>query len=195
MNSSPAHYTIPDLTLPPGDLWVFGYGSVMWRPGFSHAERQAGRVYGYHRALCIWSWVHRGTRANPGLVLGLDVGGSCQGIAYRIPAADKAEAADYLYRRELVTDGYQATLHKVYLDDGAFADRAVTALTFRANRRHPQYAGKLDYRHAADTVRRARGKSGANPEYVASAVQQLQAMGIADRHLHEVNVILQGKQA
>ncbi|MDP7549518.1 MAG: gamma-glutamylcyclotransferase [Alphaproteobacteria bacterium] len=179
-------YTIPDLTLPPGDLWVFGYGSVMWRPGFAHAERRAGRVYGYHRALCVWSWVHRGTKARPGLVLGLDAGGSCQGIAFRIAAADKHEVADYLYRRELVTDGYQATLHQVYLDIGA-----VTALTFRANRRHPQYAGKLGYRQAADTVRRARGLSGANPEYVASAVQQLQAMGIADGQLQNINALLQ----
>lgn len=189
MNLPPPHYTIPDLTLPDGDLWVFGYGSVMWRPGFAHVERRAGRVYGYHRALCVWSWVHRGTKARPGLVLGLDVGGSCQGIAFRIAAADKHEVADYLYRRELVTDGYQAVLHQVYLDDGT-----VTALTFRANRGHPQYAGKLDCRQAADTVRRARGLSGANPDYVASAAQQLQAMGIADGHLHEINAILQGNE-
>ncbi|MDA1097591.1 MAG: gamma-glutamylcyclotransferase [Proteobacteria bacterium] len=191
MTIRPGHYTIPALTLPPGDLWVFGYGSVMWRPGFAHAEQRVGRVYGYHRALCVWSWVHRGTRARPGLVLGLDVGGSCQGIAFRIPAADKHEVADYLYRRELVTDGYQATLHRVHLDGASPDARAVMALTFRANRRHPQYAGKLDHRHAADTVRRARGLSGANPDYVASAVQQLQAMGIADRHLQEINLILQ----
>lgn len=190
MNLAPPQYTIPDLTLPEGDLWVFGYGSVMWRPGFAHAERRTGRVYGYHRALCVWSWVHRGTRARPGLVLGLDVGGSCQGIAFRIAAADKHAVADYLYRRELVTDGYQATLQRVYLG-GAANRAAVTALTFRANRGHPQYAGKLDYRQAADTVRRAHGVSGANPEYVASAVQQLQAMGIADGHLHKINLAVQ----
>lgn len=191
MNISTQTYTIPDLTLPPGDLWVFGYGSVMWRPGFEHAERRAGRVYGYHRSLCVWSWVHRGTRARPGLVLGLDVGGSCQGIAYRVPAADKDAVADYLYRRELVTDGYQAMLHRVYFGDGSVAEGPVTALSFRANRGHPQYAGRLDHRHAADTVRGAHGVSGANPDYVASAVQQLHDMGIADGHLRKINLILQ----
>ena len=188
MNTPPQHYTIPDLALPSGDLWVFGYGSVMWRPGFAHLERRAGRVHGYHRSLCVWSWFHRGTQENPGLVLGLDVGGSCHGIAYRIAAADKAAVADYLYRRELVTDGYQAILHQVY-----FADRSVTALAFRANRRHPQYAGKLAHDEAADTVRRAQGASGANPEYVASTVQQLQAMGIVDRALHQINALVRGE--
>ncbi|MFP6746224.1 MAG: gamma-glutamylcyclotransferase [Alphaproteobacteria bacterium] len=186
MNPPPRPYTIPELTLPPGDLWVFGYGSVMWRPGFKHAERQAGRVFGYHRSLCVWSWVHRGTQASPGLVLGLDVGGSCLGIAYRVGAADKHDAADYLYRRELVTDGYEAMLHPVHLPRGP-----VTALCFRANRGHPQYAGKLDHREAAAVVRRATGVSGANPDYVASAVQQLRAMGINDRVLVKINNLVQ----
>ena len=182
VNTSPLTYTIPDIDLPSGDLWVFGYGSVMWRPGFDHMERRAARVFGYHRALCVWSWFHRGTQDNPGLVLGLDVGGSCHGIAYRIAALEKAEVADYLYRRELVTDGYQALLHPVHLEDGA-----VTALTFRANRRHPQYAGRLDHGHAANVVRDGQGASGANPEYLAAAVQQLQQMGIPDKNLHKIH--------
>jgi len=188
VNTFPQDYTIPDLTLPPGDLWVFGYGSVMWRPGFEHLDRRAGRVHGYHRSLCVWSWVHRGTQTRPGLVLGLDIGGSCHGIAYRIAADDKAAVADYLYRRELVTDGYEAILHRVYLDGGA-----VNALTFRANRRHPQYAGKLDHGAAAETVRRAQGVSGANPDYVASAVKELQAMGIDDHALHRINALVRGE--
>ena len=182
MNSPVSSYTIPDLVLPPGDLWVFGYGSVMWRPGFEHEERRAARLHGYHRSLCVWSWFHRGSPDSPGLVLGLDVGGSCNGIAYRVDEARKHDAADYLYRRELVTDGYEAMLRPVYLDDGP-----VTALCFRANRRHPQYAGKLDHGHAAEVVRHSKGKSGANPEYVASAVAQWQAMGINDRALANIN--------
>jgi|TARA_B100000959_G_scaffold172628_2_gene180641 cation transport protein ChaC len=159
----------------------------MWRPGFEHLERRAGRVHGYHRSLCVWSWFHRGTQEKPGLVLGLDIGGSCHGIAYRIAATDKAEVADYLYRRELVTDGYKAILHQVYL-----VDRSVTALAFRANRQHPQYAGKLAHETAASTVRQAQGASGANPEYVASAVQQLRAMGIVDHALHQINALVRG---
>ena len=190
MNIPPQHYTIPDIVLPSGDLWVFGYGSVMWRPGFDYVERHVGRIYGYHRAFCVWSWYHRGTRARPGLVLGLDVDGSCRGIAYRIGAANKAEVADYLYRRELVTDGYQAMLHQVYMDDSV-----VTALTFRANRGHLQYAGKLDAGRAANTVRQGRGASGANPEYLASAIQHLQAMGIPSRHLQEINNLVWGRKS
>ena len=188
MNIPAPNYTIPNLVLPPGDLWVFGYGSIMWRPGFEHEECRPGRVFSYHRSLCVWSWVHRGTRARPGLVLGLDAGGSCQGMAYRIAADQKAEVADYLYSRELVTDGYQALLHHVHLATGV-----VTALTFRANRGHPQYAGRLDHRHAADVVGSARGLSGANPEYLDSAVRQLQAMGITDGRLHKINAMVQGR--
>jgi len=187
VNTAEQNYTIPDLSLPTGDLWVFGYGSVMWRPGFDYMERRAGRLHGYHRSLCVWSWFHRGSPDNPGLVLGLDVGGSCNGIAYRVAESGKAEAADYLYRRELVTDGYEAILRPVYLDDGP-----VTALCFRANRAHPQYAGKLDHRHAADVVRRSTGNSGANPDYVASAVKQLHAMGINDKALATINGLVQG---
>ena len=185
MNSPLPDYTIPDLSLPPGDLWIFGYGSVMWRPGFDYEERRTARLHGYHRSLCVWSWVHRGTEDSPGLVLGLDAGGSCNGIAYRVRESEKHDAADYLYRRELVTDGYEAMLHPVH-----FEGSPVTALCFRANRGHPQYAGKLDHRHAADVVRRSAGVSGANPEYVASAVEQLRAMGINDRALGTINELV-----
>jgi len=145
-------------------------------------ERRAARVFGYHRSLCVWSWFHRGTQDKPGLVLGLDVGGSCHGIAYRVAEPEKAAVADYLYRRELVTDGYQALLHPAHL-----GGQTVTALTFRANRDHPQYAGRLDHQHAADVVRAGHGASGANPEYLASAVQQLQQMGIPDRTLRKIH--------
>ena len=186
MDGPTTNYTIPDIELPVGDLWVFGYGSIMWRPGFVHDERRAGRVYGYHRSLCVWSWHHRGCPDSPGLVLGLDVGGSCNGIAYKVRKASKYGVADYLFRRELVTDGYEAMLHRVHLNDGL-----VTALCFRANRSHPQYAGKLDHSYAAEVVRRSMGRSGANPEYLASAVEQLSAMGIHDQALIRINRLVQ----
>jgi cation transport protein ChaC len=179
------HYHRPDLKLPAGDLWVFGYGSVMWRPGFDHLEDRAGRLFGYHRALCVWSWVHRGTRDRPGLVLGLDVGGSCLGRAFRVAAAEKSAVADYLYRRELVTPAYLACLLPVHLPD-----RVVSALTFKANRRHRQYAGKLPAQVAAATVRHARGSSGANPDYLASTVRHLEELGIPDGPLHEVAALV-----
>ena len=186
MDVSTTNYTIPQLELPLGDLWVFGYGSIMWRPGFVYDERRAGMVYGYHLSLCVWSCHHRGYPDSPGLVLGLDLGGSCNGIIYKVRKADKYDVADYLYRRELVTDGYEALLHRVHLkDDG------VTALCFRANRRHPQYAGRLEHSLAAQVVRRSVGQSGANPEYLASAVNQLSAMGINDKALTQINNLVQ----
>src|SRR3972149_10505393 len=91
------------------DLWVFGYGSLMWRPGFAFRERRNARVVGAHRALCVYSFVHRGTPDRPGLVLGLDRGGNCRGTAYRVAAAKRAGTIDYLRARGQGTMGYRET--------------------------------------------------------------------------------------
>ena len=102
----------------PGDLWVFGYGSLLWNPGFGFAEARAARLVGHHRALCITSHRYRGTVERPGLVLGLDRGGSCLGLAYRVDAADAAAVRDYLREREMVTGAYREGLRPVRLADG-----------------------------------------------------------------------------
>lgn len=183
-------YHDPELALPPGDLWVFGYGSVMWRPGFPHRDSRRARVFGYHRALCVWSWVHRGTRERPGLVLGLDAGGSCLGRAFRVDAADKDEVAHYLYSRELVTPAYPYVAALVPLRIDCVA---VRALTFIVDRTHPQYAGKLTPEAAAATVRHAVGHSGANADYVASTVGHLDQLGIPDSPLHRVHALLRDR--
>jgi len=175
-------------SLPPGDLWVFGYGSLMWRPGFEPAERHAARLHGYHRALCVWSWVYRGTRHRPGLVLALDQGGCCLGRAFRVRAPDKHAVADYLYQRELITAVYVPMLREVRLASGA----SVTALTFRADRAHPQYAGRLSPAEAAATVARARGRTGHNREYVAKTVAHLEEMRIRDEFLERVMDLCDG---
>ena len=163
------------LALPAGDLWVFGYGSLMWRPGFPCRAVRPARLYGFHRALCVWSWVHRGTRAQPGLVFGLDRGGSCVGRAFRVAAGDKASVVDYLYQRELVTRVYTPRLQPVRL-----GDRRVTALTFVVDRGHTQYAGRLDAEQAASVVARARGQSGPNAEYLVNTVTHLLGLGIRE---------------
>src|SRR3712207_8276797 len=119
------------------DLWVFGYGSLMWRPGFPHLERVHAHLYGYHRSLCVFSHVHRGTPEHPGLVLGLDRGGRCHGVAFRVDAAEAAETVRYLREREQVTAVYRERSLPVRLDDG----RAVAALAYVVDRSHPQYAG------------------------------------------------------
>eukprot|EP01037_Dinobryon_pediforme_P018788 gene18788-19096_t len=147
----------------PDDLWVFGYGSLMWNPGFVHQEASPARLIGWHRALCIYSWVHRGTPEQPGLVLGLDRGGSCRGMAFRVAAADAEDVVAYLRRREQVTSVYREVRKTVTLLDGS--GRSVTALSYVADRSQPQYAGKLPIDTLERFVRQGRGQSGANPDY------------------------------
>jgi cation transport protein ChaC len=157
-------------------VWVFGYGSLMWRPGFSFAERRHARLRGYHRALCVLSHVHRGTPERPGLVLGLDRGGSCRGVAFRVPAEEAGETIAYLRAREQVTAVYVERVLGVTLDDG----RRVEAVTYLVDRTHPQYAGRLPEDELLRLVRQGRGRSGPNPDYVHNTHQHLVAMGVAD---------------
>lgn len=169
------------IQLPAGDLWVFGYGSLMWRPGFEYSNRYSGKLYGYHRALCVWSWVHRGSREQPGLVFGLDRGGSCIGRLYQVNASQKQAVADYLYARELVTPVYLPRLVSIHAAVGK-----ITALTFTVDREHPQYAGKLDDTAMLSTVRHARGRSGINRDYLLSTVSHLVELGINEPRLNRL---------
>ena len=171
-----------------GDFWVFGYGSLIWNPGFAHIETRRARLPGYRRALCIRSWVHRGTRASPGLVLGLDRGGSCIGMAFRVPGDLRDEVMSYLRERELVTNVYLERQVVVRLEGGEQA----AAVTYVADRRHEQYAGSMDAAEAASIVRGAHGKSGDNVTYVLSTVEHLKALGIMDHWLETVEGMLGG---
>ncbi|TGQ45849.1 MULTISPECIES: gamma-glutamylcyclotransferase [unclassified Mesorhizobium] len=170
-----------------GDFWVFGYGSLIWRPGFAHVETRRARLYGYRRSLCVYSFVHRGTRERPGLVLGLDHGGSCIGLAFRVPGDLRGEVITYLRERELVTDVYLERLLDIRLNKGkAAGGETVKAVAYVVDRRHEQYAGALDAADAAAVVRGAVGQSGKNEDYVASTLQHLEALGIRDHWLEEV---------
>ena len=177
----------PPVPLPAGDLWVFGYGSLMWRPDFPFLECRVARLFGYHRALCVWSWHHRGSPESPGLVLGLDSGGSCVGHAYRVAARHRAEVWCYLRDREMVTPVYVPHGVDVHHDGGR-----QRALTFLVDRDHPQYAGKLEATAAARVVRHSRGNSGANPDYVSDAVRHLDELGIHDPRLRRIHAIVSG---
>ncbi|MDP3897147.1 MAG: gamma-glutamylcyclotransferase [Mesorhizobium sp.] len=165
-----------------GDFWVFGYGSLMWRPGFAHVETQRARLFGYRRALCVRSHVHRGTPERPGLVLGLDRGGSCLGLAYRVPGELQPEVVGYLRERELVTRVYLERTLPVRLDGG----ETVAALTYVVDRAHPQYAGHLDPAEAAAAVAGAVGVSGRNEDYVLNTLTHVHALGIRDHWLERV---------
>jgi cation transport protein ChaC len=168
------------------DFWVFGYGSLMWRPGFPFAERRHARLVGYHRALCVLSHVHRGTPERPGLVLGLDRGGSCAGIAFRVAPEEASGAHAYLRAREQVTGVYLERRLRVRLDDG----RGVRAVAYVVDRGHPQYAGDLGEADLLAFVRQGRGVSGANPDYVRSTHDHLVEMGVVDPVLARISEAL-----
>jgi cation transport protein ChaC len=165
-----------------GDFWVFGYGSLIWRPGFAHIEARRARLHGFRRSLCIYSWVHRGTEARPGLVLGLDRGGSCVGLAFRVPGALRDEVTAYLRERELVTNVYLERRLKIRLEGGG----TVEALSFVVDRTHRQYAGGLDIDQAVSVVAGAIGHAGRNEDYVFNTVHHLKALGIRDHWLESV---------
>jgi cation transport protein ChaC len=164
------------------EFWVFGYGSLMWNPGFAFVERSEALIYGYRRSLCVRSWVHRGTQQNPGLVLGLDRGGSCRGMAFRIAAENWDEVIDYLRARELVTNVYLERQVPLQLEGG----RSVPGVAYVVDRAHTQYAGSLDTAAAARIVHTAEGQSGPNDVYVFNTLAHLKQMGIRDHWLEDV---------
>ena len=164
------------------DLWVFAYGSLIWRPGFDHLERVPARLIGAHRALCVYSFVHSGTPERPGLVLGLDHGGMCRGVAYRVAAKRRAETLHYLREREQVTKVYIERVRPVVVDH--HAESRIQAVCYMVDRSHPQYAGKLSLAEQLRIVRHGHGKSGNNRDYVLSTVHALEAMDCRDRDLH-----------
>lgn len=166
------------------DLWIFGYGSLMWRPGFDHVERQHALLRGVHRSLCIYSHVHRGTEQEPGLVLGLDSGGSCRGIAFRVESASAEATIEYLRGREQVTMIYREVLRPVELLGNP--RRKIQAVCFLVDRKHRQYAGRLPIKKQAELVARGQGISGNNVEYVANTLSHLDEMGLREHELHQV---------
>src|ERR1700743_3043342 len=170
------------------DLWVFGYGSLMWRPGFEFLEQVPARLIGEHRALCFYSFDHRGTPERPGLVLGLDRGGACRGIAFRVKAKKRAEVVAYLPEREQTTNVYREVMRSVWLDNDA--RERVSALTYVADRGHVQYAGRLSLAEQLRYVQHGYGRSGNNRDYVLETVKSIEAQGFRDEQLHRLAQML-----
>lgn len=164
------------------DLWVFAYGSLMWNPGFDYLEVVPGNVEGFHRSLCVLSTIYRGTPDNPGLVLGLDQGGSCCGLTFRVRADLIQDTVKYLDEREKVTRVYTSEFVTTKLRDG----RTVEAYTFVVKRDHDQFAGELSLDQQACLVARGLGKNGTALEYLTNTIDHITELGLHDAELHEV---------
>jgi glutathione-specific gamma-glutamylcyclotransferase len=176
-----------------GDLWVFGYGSLMWRPGFEFIEQVPARLIGEHRALCVYSFVHRGTPEKPGLVLGLDRGGACRGVAFRVPEKHRVTTVAYLRAREQVTSVYREVMRSVWLENEP--RQRVSALAYVVDRGHVQYAGRLSLADQLRHVQQGHGQSGANREYVIATVRAIEAEGFRDSQLHQLASMLHDDRA
>lgn len=169
-------------------IWVFGYGSLMWNPGFSYAQRLPATLSGYARSFCLWSVHYRGTTSAPGLVLGLDrmVGAQCEGVAYFVPEALATDAHAYLRERELVSYAYLEKTERLGLADGA----EVSALCYVVDPQHIQYAGGVSLAEKAEVISRASGSAGDNLDYLKSTAEHLNAMGIVDDECERILALI-----
>lgn len=168
---------------PECDIWVFGYGSLVWNPLFHFEERRAATLRGYHRRFCLWSTLGRGTPDNPGLVLGLERGGLCRGVVFRIPRSRAGEELLLLWRREMVVGSY----HPRWMTVRDSAGRDIRAIAFVVRRDHPTYAGRLPVDRVASAMATAAGAIGPCADYLQRTVEGLAEHGIRDTHLIEVH--------
>jgi cation transport protein ChaC len=164
-----------------GDLWVFGYGSLMWHPGFPHVETRIGTLFGFHRRFCVRSVRYRGTLESPGLVLGLDQGGSCRGLVFRVPAGEVPAALDYLHDREMMSDVYTPGHRPVSTAQGE-----VQALSFVVDRSNMQYVGRLSLEATAEIISAAAGQRGPCSEYLTNTVRHLESLGLGAGNLRRL---------
>lgn len=172
------------------ERWVFGYGSLMWRPGFDYVERDAATLHGRRRAFCIYSVHHRGTYERPGLVLGLAPGGAVRGAAFRVAEADWPKVYAYLLEREQPTETYIEARRAVRLADG----RRVEALVFLSDVRHAQWAGNLSLERQAELIAGARGLSGPNVDYLRDLVAHLREEGVRDTAMEHLLVMVEHRE-
>ncbi len=166
---------------PGQDLWVYGYGSLVWRPEFNYAERRTALLRGYHRALCLWSRVNRGTPEIPGLVFALDAGGSCRGVVFRLPAGEVPDIMQALWRREMPSGAYLPRWLPCRTDEGT-----VQALAFTMNRQVEAYVRDLSIEQQIEIIHRAHGIYGPCLEYVLQTEEALRQHGIHDQRLRKL---------
>jgi cation transport protein ChaC len=172
---------------PEGDFWVFGYGSLMWNPEFDYLRSETACLNNFHRCLCLWSVEYRGTPEKPGLVMGLDSGGSCAGRAFLICKNNAPEVIARLNEREMITGAYRSSLETIQLGTG----EQVQGVCLVVRHDHPQYAPRLDQQVIIDMVKRAHGRRGSNREYVLNTVSHLREMGMVDDILDNIGRMLE----
>jgi len=166
---------------PHAGWWVFAYGSLLWNPLFPFSESRPATLHGVHRRFCLWSKASRGTCDQPGLVLGLEPGGSCRGVVYRLPEAEVRAELTLLWRREMVTGAYHPRWMRV-----RSGTRTLTALAFVVDRAHPQYAGELSLREQAKVLSCAAGALGSSADYLEHTRVSLITHGIIDPYLESL---------
>lgn len=171
-----------------GEFWVFAYGSLVWHTDFPVAEKAMARAFGYHRSFCVYSFHYRGTRERPGLVLGLDRGGSCRGVAMRVERKDTEDVARYLWRREMVSHAYvpRALTVEIAGRSAGQKPRRIVAHSFVADEDHEQYAGRLTFDETVGLLRQGVGNRGTNIDYLEATVGHLEDLGIVDTNLRRL---------
>lgn len=164
------------------DIWLFAYGSLIWRPECPSIEMERGRIHGYHRGLYLWSRIHRGTQERPGLVFGLDRGGSCAGVAFRLSRGELGCHLKSLWQREMPDGSYRPTWVPCHLNAGG----SVLALAFVLERDQPNYAGVLPDHVIRDVFATAQGYCGSTFDYVTQTAQALRAQQMPDKRLERL---------
>jgi cation transport protein ChaC len=171
------------------DLWIFGYGSLIWRPEFEFVERRPARVHGWHRALKMWSRINRGTPERPGLVFGLLTGGCCRGMVFRIPREEGAQTLVRLWKREMTLAVYDPRWVAAHTPQGP-----VRALAFTLSRRSPQHTGELSEEEYRAIFAFASGIYGTTLDYAHRTLEELRRHDIRDRNLERLLRRIQGEQ-
>lgn len=172
----------------PDDLWLFAYGSLMWNPGFAYAERRVAWLKGFHRAFCIYSWHYRGTKERPGLVLGLDRGGTCRGIAFRLAPEGREAVLEKVRARELLGGVYRERV--VPLRFSPRGEARTRAIAYVAERANPQYAGRIPPDAQARLIAQGRGVAGDNRAYLSATAEHLAELGMGCARLEALRAAI-----
>ncbi len=191
MSTTGAENALPPGCPPPPaeNFWIFAYGSLIWDPGFPFEEARPGLLRGWHRSFCLYSMRYRGTPDRPGLVLGLDRGGACRGIAYRVATQQGEKVMAYLWEREMPNRVYACRDVTVEIETGP-----ITARTFVVRRDTSQYAGKLSLARTVDLICQGHGQRGPCRTYLENTVRHLDKLGIPDGRLHALLRAVENRQ-